>query len=281
MRKPPTDLNIVRRFYDRWEPFEETRRQISDDLKELFAEAKAEGLNPKALRSAFKEQYRVENQTGDEAEKRLADGADFDLYLSALARVRESDDDFDPETGEIIEQELPADIVSQENTVGGPTAEGTDLASSADTESTAASQKRAQTATGVGTGGDNLGPASRSSAEAKTGVPAERETASDDQGQAPGDGQSQHNSGVRVAAVDTNSEPGKGELGETPSMAQRQATGEASAPASPVVPTAADNARKIRPWCLHADDLTKCGGYGRVHCHPCLKAHADEVGEAA
>lgn len=47
------------------------------------------------------------------------------------------------------------------------------------------------------------------------------------------------------------------------------------------IPTAADNARSIRPWCLHADDLTKCGGYGRKHCHPCLKAHADEVGDAA
>ena len=46
-------------------------------------------------------------------------------------------------------------------------------------------------------------------------------------------------------------------------------------------PTAADNARKIRPWCLHADDLNKCGGYGRVHCHTCLKAHADAEGLAA
>jgi len=64
-------------------------------------------------------------------------------------------------------------------------------------------------------------------------------------------------------------------------MASEPATGEASAPATPVVPTAADNARKIRPWCLHADDLTKCGGYGLVTCHPCLKAHADAEGIAA
>lgn len=59
-------------------------------------------------------------------------------------------------------------------------------------------------------------------------------------------------------------------------------TGEGEA-APAVLPTnsAADNARKIRPWCLHTDDLTKCGGYGRQHCHTCLKAHADEMGEAA
>lgn len=43
----------------------------------------------------------------------------------------------------------------------------------------------------------------------------------------------------------------------------------------PATPTAADNARKIRPWCLHADDLGKCGGYGHKHCDSCLKAHAD------
>jgi uncharacterized protein (UPF0335 family) len=121
MRQPPSDLNIVRRFYDRWEPFEDTRRQISDDLKELFAEAKAEGLNPKALRSAFAEQYRVEHQTSDEAKKRLNDGTDFDLYLSALARVRESDDETPP--------------ASQDNG-GGPAETGTDLDPvSADTES--------------------------------------------------------------------------------------------------------------------------------------------------
>jgi hypothetical protein len=29
------------------------------------------------------------------------------------------------------------------------------------------------------------------------------------------------------------------------------------------------------------DDLTKCGGYGKVHCTDCLKAHADDVGLTA
>lgn len=69
-----------------------------------------------------------------------------------------------------------------------------------DNQSTGASQRRAQTATGVGTGGDHLGPASRSSAPAKTEAPA-------DQSQVSGDGRSQHNSGVRVAPVDTTPAP--------------------------------------------------------------------------
>lgn len=47
------------------------------------------------------------------------------------------------------------------------------------------------------------------------------------------------------------------------------------------IPTAADNARSIRPWCLHADDLSKCAGMGRKHCFACQTAHADEVGDSA
>jgi uncharacterized protein (UPF0335 family) len=49
----------------------------------------------------------------------------------------------------------------------------------------------------------------------------------------------------------------------------------------PVRPTAADQARGLRPWCQHANDLNKCAGFGRRHCSECLKIHADEVGEAA
>lgn len=100
-RRPPSDLNIIASYYARWEPYEAQRRDIARDLKELFAEAKSNGLNPKSLRAAFAEQYRVENQTSDEAEKRATNDADFELYLSALARVREGDEGHDPITGEI------------------------------------------------------------------------------------------------------------------------------------------------------------------------------------
>lgn len=67
---------------------------------------------------------------------------------------------------------------------------------------------------------------------------------------------------------------GVGGSGESPGEATEEA---ARAPASSVVPITRD----IRPWCLHKNDLSKCGGYGRQHCHSCLKAHADESGEAA
>lgn len=39
--------------------------------------------------------------------------------------------------------------------------------------------------------------------------------------------------------------------------------------------------KPLRPYCLQMHDLTKCGGYGKVHCHECLVAHADAEGLTA
>lgn len=44
---------------------------------------------------------------------------------------------------------------------------------------------------------------------------------------------------------------------------------------------AALNALKLRPYCLHADDLTQCAGVGKKHCAMCLAAHADAEGMSA
>jgi uncharacterized protein (UPF0335 family) len=44
---------------------------------------------------------------------------------------------------------------------------------------------------------------------------------------------------------------------------------------------AALNALKLRPYCLHADDLRQCGGVGKKHCFACQKAHADAAGDSA
>lgn len=95
-RRVPTDLTMLARLYEIWEPQEDARRQISEDLKELFAEAKSNGYNPKALRKAFAERYRLDHQTDEQALKANQTDEDTELYLSALARVRESDTDDEP-----------------------------------------------------------------------------------------------------------------------------------------------------------------------------------------
>src|SRR6185503_3404015 len=89
--KRASDTAQLPTFYARWSRLEEARHTGSEDLKELFSEAKAFGLNGKALRIVFAEKYRDENEDGDKRSKRLETGADVELYRSALAHVREDD----------------------------------------------------------------------------------------------------------------------------------------------------------------------------------------------
>src|SRR5690606_34294744 len=48
-------------------------------------------------------------------------------------------------------------------------------------------------------------------------------------------------------------------------------------PPAPAIQSKADVIRRIRPYCQHLDDLTKCGGSGREHCGPCKKLMAGEA----
>jgi len=72
----------VKSIFERWGKLEEEKAAISGDLKDLFAEAKANGFNGKALRAAFRHMQKM----GDASERaRLeTDTADFDLYVAAL-----------------------------------------------------------------------------------------------------------------------------------------------------------------------------------------------------
>lgn len=223
-------------------------------------------------------------------------------------RTREIIEEFDPETGEIKSSTAARKDVQAETTVESTRAvapdpaAGTTLpagtqvpsvethsrhgAGGADDEaavatvaapssansSTAASQKRAQTATEVGTGGGHLGPASRSSAQAKTGVPS-------DQSQAPGDGQSQHNSGVRVEAVEAIPHPVEG---TTPtSTADGDRGGQVPPPSqpAPVVPSNVTQLQTKKRWTFndpaHVDclDPGTCGGFSNIKiCQKCREA---------
>lgn len=179
----------IKAFIERIERLEEERKAIAGDIAEVYAEAKGNGFDKKALKAV------VRIRAVDHSE-RMEHEALVELYMSALGMVAapvDEDDDEQPHVHVHTRGEI---------------------------KSTAASQKRAQTATEVGTGGGNLGPASRSSAQAKTGVPAGVPA---DQSEAPGDGQSQHNSGVRVAAVDTNSQHGAESAEEEAQVATERA----------------------------------------------------------
>lgn len=73
--------DLIRSYFERWERLEEEKKTISDDLKELFAEARGNGLDTKALRAVFRE------QVGDQNALNEFD-AICDLYRASLNRPR-------------------------------------------------------------------------------------------------------------------------------------------------------------------------------------------------
>lgn len=73
-------MSEVRSFFDRWQRLEQAKAEISDDLKELFAEVKSRGFNTKAMRIAFRDKVKSENMTDADREV----DALVDLYLAEI-----------------------------------------------------------------------------------------------------------------------------------------------------------------------------------------------------
>jgi len=97
--------DMIQAFFERWQRLEEEKVAISADLKELFAEAKANGFDTKVLRAVFRDKVADENERNEFQ-------AVYDLYWSALGTnyanardAREDEPDHDPVTGEIHEPE--------------------------------------------------------------------------------------------------------------------------------------------------------------------------------
>ena len=72
---------MLRSYFERWRRLEEEKQTISEDLKELFAEAKSHGFDTKAMRAVFREQ-------GGDKNARLEFDAICDLYRSSLEAPR-------------------------------------------------------------------------------------------------------------------------------------------------------------------------------------------------
>ena len=70
----------LRAFIERVERLEEEKQAIADDIKEVFAEAKATGFDTKALRTIIRLR-KMDQAAREEAE------AILDLYKSALGMV--------------------------------------------------------------------------------------------------------------------------------------------------------------------------------------------------
>ena len=79
----------LRAFIERIERMEEEKKAISDDIKEIYAEAKGNGFDTKVLRQIV----RIRKQ---DASERMEQEALLELYMAALgmaAAPRDSDDE--------------------------------------------------------------------------------------------------------------------------------------------------------------------------------------------
>lgn len=77
---PKAGHNQLRSITERINNLEDQRKAVGDDIRDLYAEAKSQGLNPKALRVV------VRKQRAD-AEKEAELQADIDAYMVALGMV--------------------------------------------------------------------------------------------------------------------------------------------------------------------------------------------------
>lgn len=235
--KRPANMSRIRSFFERWERLETSRRELSDDLKELFSEAKSEGFNSKALRVAFAEKFRLENEDHGKAEKREMDEADADLYLAALAgpsHACEASQSYVEWkgvgtvrlTGEITEQEQPGEPAHQSQSVH-------------EARSMPAESMGDEISERVGL----AGPACAQDAETANTKPAPVSPSA-------------------APAVEPEAAP----------QAPQSASGEVS---DADVPAFLKRDRYVlRPHCLNP---SLCAGSGSKHCHACLKARDESI----
>jgi len=101
--------NHVRSIFEHWRRLEDGKREIADDLKDLFSEAKSHGFDTKALRAAFRQVVKDEERSADDDEHDALVGT----YMAAIqgharpapARVEivEEIAPHDAEAGELVE----------------------------------------------------------------------------------------------------------------------------------------------------------------------------------
>ncbi len=71
------DTGHLRAFIERVERLEEEKRAIADDIKEVYAEAKGNGFDPKVMR-------KVVSLRRMDRDKRIEEETILELYLNAL-----------------------------------------------------------------------------------------------------------------------------------------------------------------------------------------------------
>lgn len=80
MSEPSIGDNQLKSVISRINTLEDEKKTISDDIKDVYAEAKGNGFNPTALRSIVRQQRQ-------DAKKAAELQADIDAYKAALGMI--------------------------------------------------------------------------------------------------------------------------------------------------------------------------------------------------
>lgn len=80
MDSATVNASHLRAFIERVERLEEEKRVIADDIKEVYAEAKGNGFDPKVMR-------KIISMRRIDSEKRKEEETILDLYLTALGMI--------------------------------------------------------------------------------------------------------------------------------------------------------------------------------------------------
>ncbi|MBX5063288.1 DUF2312 domain-containing protein [Rhizobium lentis] len=300
-----SDDGQIKSFFQRWQNLEDEKQQISDLLKDLFSEAKGFGYDTKALRAAFRRKVKEDLDNPADAEFE----AIVDTYVNAInapsistrdarVRVRENVEQFDPITGEFVDEPVNAKLVAtvatamqteigrqalgaavdimidredaEEESRANVEEDAADesAAVSGDPTSRTSEESERQRASMVGfaddcrTGGkEQLAAAAATVGDA--GAEANGIPVTNSEIAPASQGEAEAPSADRVSpkvhgSADANA---GGDHVSAHSSAAKQKAGALVKPAP---------AKPLRPYCRNPGE--RCGGYGSTHCASCLKA---------
>ncbi|MBY5917322.1 DUF2312 domain-containing protein [Rhizobium leguminosarum] len=295
----------IKSFFQRWETLEAEKQQVADLMKDLFAEAKGFGYDTKALRAAFRLKAKQDLDSLADAEFE----AIVDTYMSALnapsvqardarMRARENIEEFDPITGEFVDEPVNAKLVAtvatgMQTEIGrkaliaavdimiaredaeeesrANVEEGTadeSAAVSDDPASRASEDSERQRASMVGFAGD-----------CRTGGKEQLAAAAAPVGDAAAEAHGIPATNSEIDPTEDREEDHSLDGNADASVGGRHVTAQEHRAASAgALVQVAPATKSLRPHCRNPGE--HCGGYGSNHCHSCLRVAREPELEA-
>jgi uncharacterized protein (UPF0335 family) len=278
----------IKAFIDRILRLKEEQDSIGNDIRDIYAEAKSMGFDKTAMGNVVAHLRKVAKKGHDTVAEQ---GAIFDLYLAAYegngshapapapARTRENIEKFDRKTGEILDDTVDAKLV--ETIAAGVQ---TEIGRKALIAAVDIMIEREEQEVATSAGGESEEVAINAVASA-SGPDDKRATNSPDQAPEFLTKAEEGAEAKGAATVDTASRADEESdrqraSGAGPADGRKHGGGDPLVAAGDHAPTfTVKPPSPLRPHCQRPES---CGGYGRNHCHTCLKAqrereHAEEV----